>query len=148
MESLAVLKIFHVAATVVLLGSVAVVIYRAWRSWKGGDRLPFASTLQRPWVYAWLVMALSLVSFPVTGWWLVHRVGWPLGQTWILTAAVLYVIGGGVWLLLINRVNRLRFATGLNEGVIAAKRRNVLIIAAVAVVVLLSIIGLMVTKPA
>ena len=148
MESLAVLKIFHVAATVVLLGSVAAVVYRAWRSWTGGDRLPFASTLQRPWVYAWLVMALSLISFPVTGWWLVHRVGWPLGQTWILSAAVLYVIGAGVWLLLINRVNRLRFATGLNDGVMAAKRRNVLIIAAVAVMVLLSIIGLMVTKPA
>ena len=148
MESLAVLKIFHVAATVVLLGSVAAVVYRAWRSWKSGDRLLFASTLQWPWVYAWLVMALSLISFPVTGWWLVHRIGWPLGQTWILTAAVLYVIGGGVWLLLINRVNHLRFTTGLSEGVIAAKRRNVLIIAAVAVMVLLSIIGLMVTKPA
>lgn len=148
MESLTVLKIVHTAATAVLLGSVAAVIYRAWRSWKGGDRLPFASTLQKPWVYAWVVMALSLVSFPVTGWWLVHKVGWPLGQTWILSAAVLYVLGGGIWLLLISRVNRLRLAVGASEAVIAVKRRNVLIIAGVAVVVLLAILGLMVTKPA
>lgn len=147
MESLAVLKIFHVAATLVLLGSVAAVIYRAWRSWKSGDRLLFASTLHRPWSYAWVLMALSLASFPVTGWWLVHKVGWPLGQTWILTAAVLYVVGGGVWLLLLSRVNRLRLAGDLGEAVIAVKRRNVLIMAAAAVVVLLAIIGLMVTKP-
>ena len=147
MESLTVLKILHTVATVVLLGSVVAVIYRAWCSWQGGDRLPFASTLQRPWAYAWVVMALSLISFPVTGWWLVHKVGWPLGQTWILSAAVLYVIGGGVWLLLLSRVNRLRLAQDMDEAVIAVKRRNVLIIAGVALVVLVAIVGLMVTKP-
>ena len=40
-------------------------------------------TLQRPWVFIWLLMGLALLSMPFTGWWLVHLVGWPLGQTWI-----------------------------------------------------------------
>jgi len=144
METLTLLRLLHGVATVALLGSVIAVIWRAWRSWRGGDPLPFASTLQRPWLFAWVLMGISLLSFPVSGWWLVHTVGWPLGQTWILSAAVLYMLGAIAWLLLVGKVNGLRAAQG---AVLAKKSRNVLIIAAVALVLLLVIIGLMVTKP-
>lgn len=147
METLTVLKILHTVATVLLLGSVAAVLYRGWRGWKGGEQLPFASTLQRPWVLAWVVMGISLVSFPISGWWLVHTVGWPLGQTWILSAAVLYVVGGIAWLLLLGRVRRLRALGGTDQAALAKSSRNVLIIAGVALVLLLVILGLMIAKP-
>ena len=147
MDTLTVLQLVHVLATVLLVASVAVVIFKAWRSWRAGDPLPFANTLQRPWLYAWVVMGLSLLSFPVTGWWLVHRVGWPLGQTWLLSAAVLYVLGGIVWLLLLGRVNRLRLAGSDDEAAAARQRTRVLTLAGVAVVILISIIVLMLAKP-
>ena len=51
-------------------------------------------------VFVWLLMGLALLSMPFTGWWMVHLVGWPLGQTWLLALeCALYRGGVGVVLV-------------------------------------------------
>jgi uncharacterized membrane protein len=56
-------------------------------------------------VFVWLLMGLALVSMPFTGWWLVHLVGWPLGQTWLLASSVLYTVAALAWFWLLARLN-------------------------------------------
>jgi len=77
METLTTLKVIHMAATVLLLLSGLGLALLAWRKRSAGP----AITVQRPWAFVWLLMGICLISMPFTGWWLVHLVGWPLGQT-------------------------------------------------------------------
>lgn len=148
MQTLTALKTAHDIATLVLLATVGIVIWRAWKSWRAGDKKIFGSTLQRPWAYAWMLMGVSLLSFPFTGWWMVHTVGWSLGQTWLLAGASLYIVGACLWLWLLARVNRLRLASGADEASIAKQRKLVFGIAAVGLAVLLVLLVLMLAKPA
>ena len=76
METLTTLKVIHIAATVLLLLSGLALAVLAWRKRSAGP----AHTVQRPWVFVWLLMGICVVSMPFTGWWLAHLIGWPLGQ--------------------------------------------------------------------
>ncbi|MBJ9974639.1 DUF2269 family protein [Pseudomonas sp. S75] len=108
MDSLATLKTLHILALAVLiLGALGL---SGWtvRARRQGDAQAAARLLQRPLVYIWLAMGLCLLSLPFTGWWLVHGLGLPLGQTWVLGSSILYTLGAfALWWLLV-RLNRLR----------------------------------------
>jgi uncharacterized membrane protein len=110
METLTALKMAHVVATVVLLASALGLAIWVFLAKRKGDATAGSRTLQRPRVFVWLLMGLALLSMPFTGWWMVHLVGWPLGQTWILASSVLYTVAALAWLWLLVRLNRLRKA--------------------------------------
>ena len=140
MEHLTTLKTLHILATVLLiLGALGLAIWTL-RARRQGDTEAYAKLLRRPLVFVWLVMVLCLLSMPFTGWWLVHLVGWPLGQTWVLASSILYTLGAfAVWWLLV-RLNRLRKAE-------PAGLRLTLALAVFSGVCFLSIAGLMGAKP-
>ena len=104
METLTTLKVIHITATVLLLLSGLGLALLAWRKRSAGP----AVTVQRPWAFVWLLMGICVVSMPFTGWWLVHLIGWPLGQTWILGSSILYTVAALAWFWLVARLNRLR----------------------------------------
>ncbi|CAI8983705.1 DUF2269 domain-containing protein [Pseudomonas sp. IT-P253] len=112
METLTALKMAHMVATVVLLVSALGLAIWVWRTRRNGDATAPARTLQRPRVFIWLLMGLALLSMPFTGWWMVHLVGWPLGQTWLLASSVLYTLAALGWFWLLVRLNKLRKAPG------------------------------------
>lgn len=112
METLTALKLTHVVATVLLLlGALGLAIW-VWRARRKGDATAASRTLQRPRVFVWLVMGLALLSLPFTGWSMVHRVGWPLGQTWLLASSVLYTVAALAWFWLLVRLNKVRNTPG------------------------------------
>ena len=140
MEHLTALKALHIIATVLLLlGALGLTAWTV-RARRHGDGEAYAKLLRRPLVFIWLVMGVCLVSMPFTGWWLVHLVGWPLGQTWVLASSVIYTLGAfaGWWLLV--RLNRLRKAETVGL-------RFTLALAVFSGVCFLSIAGLMGAKP-
>jgi len=148
METLSLLKMLHGIATALLLGSVAAVLFQTWRGWRAGNKSAFAQTLQRPWLYAWVVMGLSVASFPFTGWWMMHTVGWPLGQAWLLGGSVLYVVGVFGFLLLLRRTIRWRqAAAAYNQVQVVRQRKLATVFAGVSLVVLVAILVLMLAKP-
>ncbi|MBV4521480.1 DUF2269 domain-containing protein [Pseudomonas sp. SWRI74] len=112
METLTALKMAHMVATVVLLLSALGLAIWVWRTRRNGDATAGSRTLQRPRVFIWLLMGLALLSMPFTGWWMVHLVGWPLGQTWLLASSVLYTLAALAWFWLLVRLNKLRKAPG------------------------------------
>ena len=141
METLTILKVAHVIATVLLLAGVLSLAIWVWRTRRNGDATAAARTLQRPRLFVWLVMGLSLASLPFTGWWMVHQVGWPLGQTWLLASSVLYTLAAlaGFWLLV--RLNKARKAPTAGNG------RFTFALALFGVVCFIAIAGLMGAKP-
>jgi len=140
METLTALKMAHMVATVLLLvGALGLAVW-VWRTRRNGDATAPVRTLQRPRLFVWLLMGLALLSMPFTGWWMVHLIGWPLGQTWLLASSVLYAVTAlsGFWLL--ARLNRQRTTPG-------GSGRLTFALALVSVVSLIAIAGLMGAKP-
>lgn len=141
METLTALKIAHSAATVLLLISALGLAIWVWRARRNGDATAHARTLQRPQVFIWLLMGLALLSMPFTGWWMVHLVGWPLGQTWLLASSVLYTVAALGWFWLLVRLNRLRKVPAGGNG------KFTFALALFSFVCFIAIAGLMGAKP-
>jgi uncharacterized membrane protein len=140
METLTALKAAHLVATaVLLLGALGLGVW-VFLARRRGDASAGSRTLQRPRVFVWLLMGLALLSMPFTGWGMVHLVGWPLGQTWLLASSVLYTVAALAWCWLLVRLNRLRKAPG------GVGRFN-LALALFSVVCFIAIAGLMGAKP-
>ena len=141
METLTALKVAHMVATVLLLVSALGLAIWVWRTRRNGDATAHAHTLQRPRVFIWLVMGLALLSMPFTGWWMVHLVGWPLGQLWLLASSVLYTVAALGWFWLLVRLNRLRKAPAAGNG------KFTFALALFSFVCFIAIAGLMGAKP-
>jgi len=141
METLTTLKAVHMLATVLSLGSALGLAIWVWRVRSKGDAAIYSRILQRPGLFGWLLMAIGLLSLPFTGWWMVHLVGWPLGQTWLLASSVLYTLGALGWFWLLVRLNRLRVAKA------ASGLRFTLVLAIFSFACFFAIAGLMGAKP-
>ena len=141
METFTALKIVHSVATVLFVLSALGLAGWVIRGRFAGDTLVQNRTLQLPWVLVWALMGVCLLTLPISGWWLVHYGGWPLSQTWLLTAEVLYLFGSLSWLWLLVRLNRLRVpgATGNPKLTVA--------LAVFSGVCFIAIAGLMGAKP-
>ena len=142
MEHLTALKTLHIVTTVLfLLCALGLAIWVV-----KGRRAGFADNhtrlLLRPRIFAWILMALCLLTMPISGWWLAHLVGWPLGQTWVLGSSVLYTVGALSWIWLVARLNRLRIEPIRGGGTFT------LVLAVVSVLCFIAIAGLMGAKPA
>ena len=140
METLTALKVAHIVATVLLLISALGLAGWAWRARRNGDATAHARTLQRPGVFVWVLMGLALLSMPFTGWWMVHLVGWPLGQTWLLASSVLYTVAALGWFWVVVRLNKLRKGPG-------GSGRFTFALALFSFVCFIAIAGLMGAKP-
>lgn len=131
MEYITALKTLHIAAiTLWLLSALGLAFWVIKKEAHG--RL-----MQRPALFVWLLMAVCLAILPFSGWWLVHLLGWSLGQTWVLASSVLYVVGlfGWVWL-----VSRLAGKAG--------NLRLTLALAIMSTACFMAMAGLMLFKPA
>ncbi|MEB0076894.1 DUF2269 family protein [Pseudomonas sp. CCI3.2] len=141
MEHFTAIKIVHVVATVLFLLSALGLVVWVIRGRRAGDLTTQRRTLQRPWLFAWILMALCLLTLPISGWWLVHYAGWPLGQTWLLAASVLYTLGTLSWAWLLVRLNRLRVPSVIGHP------KFTLALALFCGVCFIAIAGLMGAKP-
>ncbi|MGC3581757.1 DUF2269 family protein, partial [Pseudomonas aeruginosa] len=56
----------------------------------------------------WPQQGLSLLALPVSAWWLEHLAGWPMGQSWLLFGACLYLLGSIFRLVHAGRLARVQ----------------------------------------
>ncbi|WP_109543712.1 DUF2269 family protein, partial [Pseudomonas aeruginosa] len=120
MEHFIQIKILHGVATVLLFGGLLGLAFYAWRSWRTGDAARVARGFKRVRLIGWPLLGLSLLALPVSGWWLAHLAGWPLGQSWLLFGACLYLLGCIFWLVLAGRLARVQHQAGAAETAGAA----------------------------
>ena len=108
METFSALKLLHGVSTLLLFVCALTLLIVMIRRWRAGATFLAAGLVRRPLAFVWLLMGLCLLALPVSGWFLVHMAGWPLGQMWLLGESILYLLGGLSWLWLVVRLNRLR----------------------------------------
>lgn len=145
MEHYLLLKIVHAASAVLLLLGVLAHLLMLWRAVRRGEPAVLARKLRNTRRFSSPALALVALSLPVTGWWLAHIVGWPLGQLWLLGSSLLLLPLLLVWLLLDGRL-RAWIALGESPAP-AGLQRLTLIYGLLLVVILLVLFSLMGAKP-
>ncbi|BAP42673.1 DUF2269 domain-containing protein [Pseudomonas sp. LJDD11] len=136
MDTLIALKTLHITALLAALACAAGLAVWLIRGRRAGNLLIHERLLQRPSLWAWLGMAVSLAILPFSGWWLVHGLGLSLGQGWILSSSLLYSGGIIAWAWLVLRLTRA-----------AAKQRFTLVLAAVAALCFIVMALLLIVRP-
>ena len=141
MEHYLTLRIVHGATAVLLLLGVIVHLLMLWKAARGGDQAVLQRKLQRTRRLSLPLLALIGLSLPLTGWWMAHLAGWPLGQLWLLASSVLFVVLVALVPLLAGRL-----AAWQAPGN-ATAARNAGIYGVLVLLVLIAITALMGAKP-
>ncbi len=92
------LKTIHILSSTLLFGTGLGSAFYKWMADRGGDLHAMAKTNRTVVTADWLFTTPTVIIQPITGFWLVHVLGFPLDQAWIVIAVALYVIAGGCWL--------------------------------------------------
>ncbi len=146
MDHYLLLKILHsLPAALLPLGVIAHLVL-LWKARQRAEPGVLPRKLRRTRLISLPVMGVLALTLPVSGWQLVHGVGWPLGQFWLLGSAVLFGL-----LILFGLLLAGRLAAWEALGDTPAPQRLLrfnLAYAAVILLLLLAILGLMGAKPA
>jgi len=138
------LRMVHGATAVLLLLGVIVHLLMLWKAGRGGDQAVLQRKLQRTRRLSLPLLAVIGLSLPVTGWWLTHLAGWPLGQFWLLASSVLFLALIPLIPLVLLLAGRLAAWQAPGNATAA---RNAGIYAVLVLVVLIAITALMGAKP-
>ncbi len=145
MEHYQLLNIVHsVLAILLTLGLIAHIVM-LWKAWRRADPTVLQQKLRRTRLFSLPLLAVLALLLPLTGWWLAHLAGFPLGQLWLLASSVLFLVLVPLGLLL---GGRLRAWQGLGDTPAPAKLpRIALVYAGLILLILIAIMGLMGAKP-
>lgn len=146
MEPYLLLKIAHSLPAALLLLGVLAHAFMLWKAQRSGDSAVLARKLRVTRLYSLPALGVLALSLPVSGWWLVHGAGWPLGQLWLLLSAILFALLVLVGLLLHGRLGA--WQAVVDGAVPLTLLRFVCAYGALLVVLLLAIFALMGAKPA
>ena len=145
MEHYQLLNITHAALAILLTLGVIAHIVILWKAWRTADTAVLQQKLRRTRLISLPLLAVLGLLLPLSGWWLVHLAGWPLGQLWLLASSVLFLILVPLGLLL---GGRLRDWQTLSDAPAPARLpRFALVYAALILLILVAIMGLMGAKP-
>ena len=146
MEHYLLLRIAHAAPAILLLLGVPAHAFMLWKAWRGGDAAVLQRKLRRTRSISLPILGVLALSLPVSGWWLVDTVGWPLGQTWLLGSSLLFGVLALFGLLLAGRLSAWQ---ALGETPAPARLlRLTSAYGGLILLLLLVILGLMGAKPA
>ncbi len=94
----ALVKVIHILSSTLLFGTGLGSAFYKWMADRGGDLRSMARTNRTVVIADWLFTTPTVIIQPITGFWLVHILGFPLDQPWIIITIVLYIVAGGCWL--------------------------------------------------
>lgn len=102
------LRWLHVIGACVLLGTGAGIAFFMLMAHRSKDPHVIAHTAGIVVLADLLFTTTAVILQPVTGVWLAWRLGWSLGEGWIMLSMVLYVLTGLFWLPVVWVQVRLR----------------------------------------
>jgi uncharacterized membrane protein len=91
-------KVIHILSSTLLFGTGLGSAFYKWMADRSGDLPSMAKTNRTVVIADWLFTTPTVIIQPITGLWLVHILGFPLNEPWIIITVMLYVIAGGCWL--------------------------------------------------
>jgi uncharacterized membrane protein len=91
-------KWLHILSSTVLFGTGLGSAYYMFFTCLRGDAAMVAHVARLVVIADWVFTATTIVVQPLTGLWLVHLAGIPLGSAWIVWSFVLYFVAGACWI--------------------------------------------------
>ncbi|MFI8480255.1 DUF2269 family protein [Pseudomonas sp. NPDC078700] len=145
MEHYQLVKIVHSAVGVLLLLGLLAHVFMLWKAQRSGDAAVLQRKLKRTRFISMPVLGLLALTLPFSGYWMVDMTGLPLSQMWLLASSVLFAVLVILGLLLSGRL-RVWLALGETPAS-AGLKRFCMAYAALIIIVLIAIMGLMGAKP-
>lgn len=104
-----ILKWLHIVSSTLVFGTgVGSAYYMLFASRLTRDPKVVAAVLGLVVWADWLFTATTMVFQPLSGFYLAHLAGFPLGSTWIVWSVILYLVAGGCWLPVVWMQIRMR----------------------------------------
>lgn len=104
----AIVKWLHVLSSTLLFGTGIGSAYYMLKASLNRDARIAYFVVRQVVIADWIFTATTVVIQPLTGFYLVHLAGFPLGARWIWWSLVLYVVAGACWLPVVRIQIRLR----------------------------------------
>lgn len=92
------IKWIHILSSTLLFGTGLGSAFYKWRTDRGGLLPAMAQTNRLVVTADWIFTTPTIIIQPITGIWLLHLLGIPLDQGWVIAAILLYLIAGACWL--------------------------------------------------
>lgn len=103
-----ILRLVHVLGATVLFGTGLGIAFFMVVAHRTRDAAVIAHVAGTVVVADTIFTATAVVLQPISGAWLAHRLGWSLGEDWIVLSLILYVATGVFWLPVVFIQIRLR----------------------------------------
>jgi uncharacterized membrane protein len=103
-----VLRLIHVLGATVLFGTGLGIAFFMVMAHRTGDAARIAHVAATVVIADTVFTGTAVVLQPITGLWLAHIIGWPLGEGWIVLSIALYIVTGVFWLPVVAIQIRLR----------------------------------------
>lgn len=151
--SYALLKTLHIVSACVLLGTGAGIAFFMFMAHRTRELAAIRVVTRHVVLADWLFTAPAVLVQPVTGFWLIHLLGWPMHSGWLHTVLGLYVLVGCCWLPVVwiqHRLARMADAAASIEALGDAYWRLYclwLLLGVPAFAAVLVLVWLMVAKP-
>lgn len=113
MNAYAALKFVHVLSSTLLFGTGLGTAFHMWMTHRGGDVRAIASAARLTVLADWLFTTPAVIVQPLSGFALMHLMGFSWTQSWLLLALALYLVAGACWVpvvMLQLRVQRIAAA--------------------------------------
>lgn len=91
-------KTLHLLSAAILFGAGLGTAWFMWRADRSGEVAHVAATARAVVLADWIFTAPAVLFQPLSGLWLVHLVGYPLTESWLLWSYLLYALAGACWL--------------------------------------------------
>ncbi len=98
MSAYLLLKWLHILSSAVLFGTGIGIAFFKWTTDRGGDVRTIRIISEKTVLADWIFTTPAIIIQPVTGFALMHAVGYPLWTPWILWSLLLYLLAGACWL--------------------------------------------------
>ena len=98
MEAYFLVKWLHVLSSTLLFGTGLGTAFFLWMAHRRGDVGSIAVTSRHVVIADWLFTTPSVIFQPLSGFWLLSRLGIDWTQPWLLLSLLLYLVAGACWL--------------------------------------------------
>ena len=149
-----IVKWLHILSSTLLFGTGLGSAFYMFFTSRTRDARAVAVVVRHVVIADWAFTTPTIIIQPLTGFYLVHLAGYPLGSTWIAASLALYLLAGACWLPVVWMQIRMR---ELARQAVAADRglperywhfmRWWVALGIVAFVALVAVFYLMVAKP-
>ena len=92
------LKSLHILSSILLFGTGLGSAFYKYFTDRSGNLAATAVTNRLVVLADWLFTTPTVIIQPVTGFWLLHTLGYSWQMPWVMASLILYVIAGGCWL--------------------------------------------------